>query len=223
MSWCKEFRHGVPLFFYCSVNHVQCVHSFRSLRGKILFLPLFLPLMKFVAPLLICLMLSAPASGRADKSPEEIKRGVVDAVRRYANAISCPGVKVRTEDALALVPAEDDERMLPKYVVLWSGDLGCFGGSGIEATHLAVATVSSGRYVVDPRLSSPVITFESPVRFVKRVVSYTADSITLQGNVFGPQDTREPSIPVRCTVKVDDKGNWKMTDKRVLPLGTVGG
>jgi hypothetical protein len=46
----------------------------------------------------------------------------------------------------------------------------------------------------------------------------------LQGNVYGPQDARgNPTIPVRFTVKLDDKGNWKMTDKRVLPLGTVGG
>ena len=172
----------------------------------------------------VCMMLAGAAhAADKEKSPEDIKRGIVDAVRRYANAISCPGVKVRTEDALALVPVEDDERMLPKYAVLWSGDLGCFGGAGIEATHLAIATVSSGKYIVDPRLSSPVVTFDSPVRFVKRVVSYTTDTITLQGNVFGPQDTREPSIPVRFTLKVDEKGNWKMTDKRVLPLGTVGG
>ncbi|QYF95383.1 hypothetical protein KY495_09640 [Massilia sp. PAMC28688] len=177
----------------------------------------------FCAALACALVVTDARAAEKEKSPEEIKRGIVDAVRRYANAISCPGVKVRTDDALALIPVEDDERMLPKYVVLWSGDLGCFGGAGIEATHLAVATISSGKYIVDPRLSSPVVTFESPVRFVKRVVSYTPDSMTLQGNVFGPQDRRDPSIPVRFTVKVDDKGNWIMTDKRVLPLGTAGG
>lgn len=180
--------------------------------------------MKTVIAALTCLVLaSGVQAAEKEKSPEEIKRGIVDAVRRYGNAISCPGVKVRTEDVLALVPMEDDDRMLPKYAVLWSGDLGCFGGAGIEATHLAIATVSGGKYIVDPRLSSPVVSFESPVRFVKRVISYTSDSMTLQGNVFGPQDTREPSIPVRFTVKVDEKGNWKMTDKRLLPLGTVGG
>ncbi|WP_426103646.1 hypothetical protein [Massilia sp. TSP1-1-2] len=174
--------------------------------------------------LLVALVLSSGAHAAPDKSAEEIKRGVADAVRRYANAISCPGVKVRAEDVLALVPGEDDERRLSKYAVLWSGDLGCFGGPGIEATHLAVATISSGKYIVDPRLSSPVIEFDSPVRYVKRVVSYNEDSLTLQGNVYGPQDKiGNPTIPVRFTVKLDDKGNWKMTDKRVLPLGTVGG
>ncbi len=172
---------------------------------------------------LIPLLLSSNAHAAAEKSAEEIKRGVVDVVRRYANAISCPGVKVRTEDVLALVPVDDDDT-LSKYAVLWTGDLGCFGGAGIEATHLAIATVSGGKYIVDPRLSSPVVAFDSPVRFVKRVVSYNADSMTLQGNVYGPQDkTGRPSIPVRFTVTLDEKGNWKLTDKRLLPLGTVGG
>jgi len=169
-------------------------------------------------------MLSSGAHAGAEKSHEEIKRGIVDAVRRYGNAISCPGVKVRTEDVLTLEPGENAERHLSRFAVLWTGDLGCFGGAGIEATHLAMATVSGGKYVVDPRLSSPVVAFESPVRFVKRVVSYTEHSMTLQGNVYGPQDKAgNPSIPVRFTVKVDEKGNWKLTDKRLLPLGTVGG
>lgn len=180
--------------------------------------------MKIAAAVLVSLLLSSGAHAAAEKSPEEIKRGIVDAVRRYGNAISCPGVKVRADDVLTLVPGEDDDRRLSKYAVLWTGDLGCFGGPGIEATHLAIATVSSGKYVVDPRLSSPVVEFESPVRFVKRVVSYNEESMTLQGNVYGPQDkVGNPTIPVRFTVKLDDKGNWRMTDKRLLPLGTVGG
>ncbi len=180
--------------------------------------------MKIAAAFLSCLALAPIAWAAPEKSPEEVKRGIADAVRRYGNAISCPGVKVRTEDVLTLVPGEGDERRLSKFAVLWTGDLGCFGGSGIEATHLAIATVSSGKYIVDPRLSSPVVVFESPVRFVKRVVSHTEDSLTLQGNVYGPQDkTGIPTIPVRFTLKLDEQGNWKMTEKRVLPLGTVGG
>ena len=180
--------------------------------------------MKIPAAALICIALSSTAQAAADRSNDEIKRGIADTVRRYANAIACPGVKVRPEDVLALIPSEDDDRRLSKYAVLWSGDLGCFGGPGIEATHIAVATISSGKYIVDPRLSSPVIAFDSPVRFVKRVVSYTAETLTLQGNVNGPQDVRGvPSVPVRFVLKLDEKGNWKLQDKRVLPLGTVGG
>lgn len=180
--------------------------------------------MKISAGALVIVMLLPGACAAAEKSHEEIKRGIVDAVRRYGNAISCPGVKVRAEDVLTLEPGEADDRRLSRYAVLWTGDLGCFGGAGIEATHLAIATVSGGKYVVDPRLSSPVVEFESPVRFVKRVVSYNEQSMTLQGNVYAPQDKAGyPTIPVRFTVKADEKGNWKLTDKRLLPLGTVGG
>ena len=180
--------------------------------------------MKIPAAALLLLALSSAAHAAPDRSNEEIKRGVAEVVRRYANAIACPGVKVRSEDVLALIPSEDDDRRLSKYAVLWSGDLGCFGGSGIEASHIAIATISNGKFVVDPRLSSPIVEFETPVRFVKRVVSYTADTLTLQGNVSGPLDVRGvPSVPVRFVLKLDEKGNWKLFDKRVLPLGTVGG
>ncbi len=180
--------------------------------------------MKLAATALLFLAMSPLAHAAPDRSNDDIKRGVADVVRRYANAIACPGVKVRPEDVLALVPSEDDDRRLSKYAVLWTGDLGCFGGPGIEASHIAIATISSGKYVVDPRLSSPVIEFDSPVRYVKRVVSYTDDTLTLQGNVSGPQDVRGvPSVPVRFVLKVDEKGNWKMSEKRVLPIGTAGG
>ncbi len=182
--------------------------------------------MKITAAALLFLFLaSAPVAQAApDRSNDEIKRGIADVVRRYANAIACPGVKVRPEDVLALVPSEDDDRRLSKYAVLWTGDLGCFGGPGIEASHIAIATISSGKYIVDPRLSSPIVQFDSPVRYIKRVVSYTEDTLTLQGNVSGPQDVRGvPSVPVRFVLKVDEKGNWKMFEKRVLPIGTAGG
>lgn len=172
----------------------------------------------------LCFAVAANAHAAPDRSNEEIKRGVADVVRRYANAIACPGVKVRPEDVLALIPSEDDDRRLSKYAVLWTGDVGCFGGTGIEASHITIVTISSGKYIVDPRLSSPIVEFDSPVRFVKRVVSYTADTLTLQGNVNGPQDVRGvPSVPVRFVLRLDEKGNWKMFEKRVLPIGTAGG
>lgn len=179
--------------------------------------------MKIAAALLLFTILPL-ASAAPERSNEEIKRGVADVVRRYANAIACPGVKVRPQDVLALTPYEDDYRRLSKYAVLWTGDLGCHGGSDVEGSHIAIATINNGKYVVDPRLSSPIVDFDTPVRIVRRVVSYTDDTLTLQGNVHGPQDRpANPSVPVRFTLKLDEKGNWKMVDKRVLPLGTIGG
>ena len=180
--------------------------------------------MKTAIAALVCMTVSAAALAAPERSNDEIKRGVADAVRRYANAISCPNVKVRPQDVLALMPSEDDSRRRSKYAVLWIGDVGCHGGSGMETSHLAIATVNNGKYVVDPKLSSPVVEFEAPVRVIKRVISYTDNTLTLQGNVHGPQDTQNtPTVPVRFTLKIDEKGNWRMVEKRALPLGTIGG
>jgi hypothetical protein len=170
------------------------------------------------------LMLASAAGAAADKTSDDIKEGIADVVKRYANAVACPGVRVRPADVLTLVPYKRGERQQARYAVLWTGDPGCVAGPGDEATYIAIATISGGRFVVDPRLSSPMVSFESPVRFVRRVVDYTEDSLILQGNIYGPQDPHDkPSIPVRFTLQVDEQGNWKMVEKRVLPLGTVGG
>lgn len=176
----------------------------------------------FTAIVLLAAMQSAGAA--VDKTSDDIKEGVADVVKRYANAVACPGVRVRPADVLTLVPYKRGERQQSKYAVLWTGDPGCVAGPGDEATYIAIATISGGRFVVDPRQSSPLVQFESPVRFVRRVVDYSEDTLILQGNIYGPQDTHNnPSIPVRFTLQVDDNGNWKMVEKRVLPLGTVGG
>lgn len=177
----------------------------------------------FAAFAFLSLAPCALAIAAVDKTSDDIKEGIADVVKRYANAVACPGVRVRPADVLTLVPYKRGENK-GRYAVLWSGDPGCIAGPGDEATYIAIATISGGRFVVDPRLSSPLVQFESPVRFVRRVVDYSQDSLTLQGNIYGPQDAHnKPSIPVRFTVQVDETGNWKLMEKRVLPLGTVGG
>ena len=73
-------------------------------------------------------------------------------------------------------------------------------------------------YVVDPLQSSPVIQFESPVRGVERIVGNTRDSLILEGMEYGPKDPNCcPSIKVRFTLRVDEKGNWKLVEKKTLP------
>ena len=119
----------------------------------------------------------------------------------------------------SLVPYKTmDDRMDAKYAVLWVGDIGCAGGSGTEGTNLSIVTISTGdSYVVDPLQSSPVIQFESPVRFVERIVGNTRDSLILEGMEYGPKDPNCcPSIKVRFTLRVDEKGNWKLVEKKTM-------
>lgn len=176
--------------------------------------------MKKIFAALGCAAFMSGSYAQSGPPVQEITKQVIRSVTSYANAISCPGVKVDAKQIAALVPYKTmDDRMDAKYAVLWPGDIGCAGGSGTEGTHLSIVTVSTGdSYVVDPLQSSPVIQFESPVRFVERIVGNTRDSLILEGKDYGPKDPNCcPSILVRFTVRVDEKGNWKVTEKKVMP------
>lgn len=171
--------------------------------------------MKIPAAVLLCvvpcLAWSAPPA-----APAGARAGVASAVARYVNAISCGGVRVTPGDVLVLSKGYP-ETPLAKYAVLWVGDVGCVGGSDAEKTQLAVATFNAGQYMVQPELSSPVVAFESPVRRITRVVSYSARVLVLEGKEVGPGDVSDaPSVPVRFMLRADAKGNWAMVDKVFL-------
>jgi hypothetical protein len=172
-------------------------------------------MMKHFAAGLMCLACSLsdaaqPAPGKAERA------GVASAVARYVNAIACPGVRITPADVM-LLSNGDAGLALPKYAVLWNGDLACFGGAQADKTYLAIATLNSGQYVVQPELSSPVVAFESPVRLVSRLVSYSARILVLEGREYGPGDPdNAPSVPVRFMLRVDGKGNWVLVDKVFL-------
>jgi hypothetical protein len=149
-------------------------------------------------------------------APPDAQAGVASAVERYANAVACPGVKVRPDDVLMLSSGYQGA-YLARYAVLWRGDMTCFRNAGTVQTYLAIATFNTGQYVVQPELSSPVITFESPVRVVTRVVRYGARILVLEGNEDGPGDgDSAPSVPVRFILRLDAAGNWKLVDKVFL-------
>ena len=175
--------------------------------------------MKKIVVALGCVAFMSGSFAQSAPPVQEITKQIVRSVTGYANAISCPGVKVEPKQIAALVPYKTmDDRMDAKYAVLWVGDIGCAGGSGTEGTNLSIVTISTGdSYVVDPLHSSPVIQFESPVRFVERIVGNTRDSLILEGMEYGPKDPNCcPSIKVRFTLRVDEKGNWKLVEKKTM-------
>ena len=177
--------------------------------------------MKKIVVALGCATFMSSSFAQSAPPVQEITKQIINSVAGYANAISCPGVKVEPKQIAALVPYKTlDDRMDAKYAVLWAGDIGCAGGSGTEGTNLSIVTISTGdSYVVDPLLSSPVIQFECPVRFVERIVGNTRDSLILEGKEHGPKDANCcPSILVRFTLRADEKGNWKLVEKKVIPV-----
>lgn len=176
--------------------------------------------MKTAFAFVTCLAISLSVIA-SPKSENDINTGIAGAVERYVSSIACGGVTIKPEDVLTLAPSRNPEA-LPKYAVLWTGDVGCFGGSGTERTHLAIATVNTGQYVVQPALSSPVVAFETPVIFVSRVVSYSAEAMVLEGFEHAPNDARNnPSIPVQFTLRADEKGHWKLVDKGRMESKTI--
>lgn len=104
------------------------------------------------------------------------------------------------------------------YAVLWDGDIGCMGGSGTSSVNLAIVTISTGdSYVVDPTLSSPISDFAFPLRGLTRIVGNTKDTLILEGLDMGADDANCcPTIKTRLTMQMDDKGHWKITEKRVM-------
>ena len=213
---------------------VGYLHSFQcELRGRLRFsqstqkkcIPIndleeVLPMKKAIVALASVACMWSSFAQSAPSVPE-ITKQIVRSVTGYANAISCPGVKVEPKQIDALVPYKSiDDRLDAKYAVLWTGDIGCAGGSGTVGTNLSIVTVSTGdSYVVDPLQSSPVIQFESPVRGVERIVGNTRDSLILEGVEYGSNDPNCcPSIKVRFTLRVDEKGNWKTVEKKTMPV-----
>jgi hypothetical protein len=151
---------------------------------------------------------------------QEITKQIIKSAQGYANAISCPGVVITPKEIAALTPYKTlDDRMDAKYAILWDGDIGCAGGSGTTGTNISIVTVSIGdSFVVDPHLSSPIIQFESPVRMVSRIVGNTRDTLILEGKEYADKDPNCcPSITVRFTLRVDEKGYWKLVEKKLLP------
>lgn len=151
---------------------------------------------------------------------QEITKRIIKSAQSYANAISCTEVEITPKEIAALTPYKArDEFLDAKFAVLWDGDIGCFGGSGTSGTNLSIVTVGMGdSFVVDPRVSSPMIQFETPVRMVSRIVGNTRDTLILEGKEYADNDPNCcPSITLRFTLRVDDKGNWKLVEKKRLP------
>ncbi|WP_157214508.1 hypothetical protein [Polaromonas sp. CF318] len=152
-------------------------------------------------------------------SERDITRSIVKAATAYADAVSCEHSKISAKNIATLRPYKAELRGDARYAVVWSGDIGCDGGTGTVNPAITMVVTGAGySFVVDPLRSSPSIKHEIPVRYVERLVGNTADSLTLEGKAYGPNDANCcPSVNVSATLKVDAKGNWKLVDRKIIP------
>lgn len=176
--------------------------------------------MKKIVVALGCSALMSSSFAQSAPPVQEITKQIIRSVKAYANSISCGRVEISPKDIVALVPYKSiDDREAAKYAVLWSGDIGCIGGSGTEGTNITIVTVGAGdSFVVNPLQSSPAIEFNSiAARGFPKIVGNTSDSLVLDGLEYDPSGKDAmccPSVPVRVTVHVDEKGNWKVVEKK---------
>jgi hypothetical protein len=161
-----------------------------------------------------------PALAQATGTAEPLAPRVLQAAQLYVKAIACAG-PLSPSMVVTLVPAGSlDMRWDARYAVIWGGDLGCQGGSGTHGSHIAMVVLRAGDSVlVDPIQSSPAVRFPIPVRYVERVVSNTADTLTMEGMAYSDKDPNCcPSLPTRFTMRVDEKGDWRLVSRtRVAP------
>lgn len=148
----------------------------------------------------------------------EITSEIIRTATAYANAISCGGGPA-LNDIAALTPYKTmDDRMDEKYAVLWMGDIGCSGGTHSMTTNIAIVQVGglTNPYYVDPLQSSPVVKFGFNGLF-ERIVGNTKDTLILEGMELGQEDPACcPSVKARTTLRVDQKGNWKIVAKKII-------
>lgn len=154
-----------------------------------------------------------------DLLPEQqLTEKIIRSVAGYASAISCPdGVMIEPEQIAALQEFKTaGDRFKAKYAVLWTGDIGCSGGSGSSRTNISIVTIGANdSCIVDPLRSSPAVQFDSPVRYIEKIISHTRDSLVLEGKEYGENDPNCcPSIPRRFTLREDQNGNWKIVERK---------
>lgn len=165
---------------------------------------------------------NAPSQADRNTQAQEVN-AVIAAATRYAQGIACEVLAITPGDVVmvAAEPPDDAAGYGPRFAVLWTGDVGCQGGSVTSMTH--IATVRGGGmeqrdYYVDTLRSSPAIDFDSPVRAVERIVRHGPNELELEGRVLGDGDpTCCPSVPVRFTLHADEAGHWKLISQQTLP------
>lgn len=173
---------------------------------------------EFLAPLILVGISVGSASAQPVLGAQEITREIVKVATAYADAISCGHPKIRAKNIAALVPYQAGARDDARYLVVWSGDIGCDGGTGSINPAVAMVKIGGGNhFFVDPLRSSPSIKHEIPARYVERLVGNTADSLTIEGKTYGLGDGNCcPSVNVQATLKVDAKGNWKIIARETI-------
>lgn len=169
---------------------------------------------------LLAVSMSVTAQEQEFLTVPQINKGVLSAANGYAKAVSCFEELATPATIFALTPLKTrDDSFDAKYLVFWSGDIGCNGGSGTLTTNHAVVRVSyHGDFYVVPEHSAPIKGgLES--RFITKFVGNSKDTMVVDQLEHAENDSNNgPSLKYRVTYQIDDRsGEWKIINKKKLP------
>jgi hypothetical protein len=194
---------------------------YTELSGKQMKVRMKNPLHTLSATLLLSIALPIGHAASPALDPATIPNRVLETAQLYQNAIACANIDQAMQPVLALAPFESEtHREEARYAVLWSGDIGCAGGSGTSTANITMIHIGSGdQFYVDVAHSSPQIHFDAPVKLVREVLNYTQDHLTLRGRTYAEGDPHCcPSIDARFTLHADAQGNWLLTEMHTQPI-----
>ncbi|WP_143343450.1 hypothetical protein [Delftia sp. K82] len=165
-----------------------------------------------------CFVCASSAQGLDAPSIKEQTKRIIEAVSHYGTAIGCMDVAPTSKEIAAMIPYQSMENRLDaKFAVIWSGDIGCNGGSGSSGAHIAIVRVGSGdTFYVSASESEPQI--DSPLpRSVERLVGATKNSLILDTRDYGEKDANCcPTERQRITIRQSEKGSWKKVEMKQL-------
>ena len=131
------------------------------------------------------------------------RHSIARVVTAYGNALGCEVHLDKQNIVRYTMPSED------VFVVLYSIDLGCSGGSSMSRPAFAVVTQGAyGRFVVRPEYSSPLQTSNTFPAVTYRLYKAGETLRYLAKNLADTDALCCPSIPVEGQVVFRD-GVWK--------------
>lgn len=133
----------------------------------------------------------------------EISKQVFRVGKQYAESISCV-LEIDPNNLVALTPFTYDttEHSIPEYVLIWIGDVGCYGGSHTSGYRIATINIRAANVAtVDTLLSSPVIKFPISPKSIKKITRLSNNTLKIIAI-----DETENNVEIH--LKRDTNGNW---------------
>lgn len=170
--------------------------------------------------LLLITLLFAIQVHAGNESQEKI--AVLNVIKNYSGAVAC---STNFEDGDSLdsylknvyTIDRDDESGFATYYVLWSGDMGCMGGSGTYRYFISeLSRHTNTRPFLVQNNEAFGLDIENKInfRFIESVTKINSNHFSIVSSEFADGDSNNfPSLKYKYTIK---SGPWRVTNKTLI-------